>query len=35
VFNGLREKAATAELHDYALDMKLIQVGPVDEMTKK
>ncbi len=35
VFSGLREKAATAELHDDALDIKLIQVGPVDEMTKK
>ncbi len=33
VFSGLREKAASAELHDYALDLKLAQAGPVDEMT--
>jgi class 3 adenylate cyclase len=35
VFSTLREKAIAAELRDGALDLKLTQVGPVDEMTKK
>jgi hypothetical protein len=35
VFTALRERAVAAELHDLALDLKLTQAGPVDEMTKK